>query len=134
MPTAPAGPWLEQAIAKGLIRATSSPSRGVVSLTDAPPPGASEKAFQAAVIQLAEANGWRVYHTHNSKRSAAGWPDLALVRNGVLILSELKTDTGKVSPDQEKWLTLLRAVPGVRVRLWRPSLWAAIVAELSEQK
>lgn len=101
---------------------------------DAPPPNASEKVFQAAVIRLAQAHGWRCYHTFDSRRSHAGWPDLTLVRNGVLVVAELKRDKGHVSAEQAEWLELLRAVPGVRVRLWRPAGWSEIVAELSEKK
>lgn len=96
-----------------------------------PRPGALEKEFQAAVVRLAESHGWRVYHTHYSRRSAAGYPDLTLVRKGVLILAELKTDKGRTSAAQDEWLRELRVVPGVRTRLWRPALWSAIVAELT---
>ncbi len=94
-----------------------------------PAPNCSEKVFQAAVIALAEREGWEPYHTFNSKRSHPGWPDLVLVKPPVLILAELKTDTGRTTAEQDRWLELLRGVPGVRVRLW-PSLWLAIVSEL----
>jgi hypothetical protein len=124
MPTARTGSWLAIAHAKGLI----APSQQSVS---ALPPNPTEKRFQAAVAALARRNGWEPYHTHNSKRSDPGWPDLALCRPPVLLLVELKTNTGRLSKRQRFWLDLLRRVPGVRVRLWRPSLWAAIVAELT---
>jgi hypothetical protein len=102
-----------------------------VALLDPPPDNVSEKAFMAAVVALARSSGWKCYHTRNSRGSAAGWPDLALVRAGVLLLAELKTDVGRLSDDQAEWLRALRAVEGIRVRLWRPSLWSAIVAELA---
>ena len=43
-------------------------------------PGGSERAFQTAVLELAQVTGWRSYHPHDSRRSAAGYPDLTLVR------------------------------------------------------
>jgi hypothetical protein len=51
----------------------------------------------------------------------------------VLSFAELKTDNGRVTRDQAEWHALLGEVPGVRVRLWRPALWAAIAAELTER-
>ena len=33
-----------------------------------------EADFQATVIELAELQGWRVYHTHDSRRSQPGLP------------------------------------------------------------
>ncbi len=137
MPTAPVGPWLAQALARGLIRGdtllTSADPAGrlPVRAPAPPPPGCPEKLFQARVIALATANGWAAYHTFDSRRSAAGFPDLVLVRGPVLFLAELKTDKGAASPAQRRWLELLAAVPGVRVRLWRPCHWPAIVAELT---
>ena len=38
----------------------------------------TEKAFQTAVVELAELCGWKVYHTYDSRRSAPGFPDLVL--------------------------------------------------------
>ena len=45
----------------------------------------TEKKFQAAVLQIANMYGWLAYHTHDSRRSAPGFPDLVLVRNGIQI-------------------------------------------------
>lgn len=78
-----------------------------------------EREWQAQVVEAARLMGWRVYHTHDSRRSAPGWPDLALVRDR-LVMAELKTETGRVSPEQQQWLALLTAA-GVETYLWRPS-------------
>ena len=78
-----------------------------------------EREWQAQVVGWAKTLGWRVYHTHNSRRSEPGWPDLALVRDR-LVMAELKTDTGRVSREQQEWLALLAAA-GVETYLWRPS-------------
>ena len=78
-----------------------------------------EREWQAQVVGYARQLGWRVFHVANSKRSEPGWPDLALVRDR-LVMAELKTETGRVSDDQRQWLALLDAA-GVEPYLWRPS-------------
>jgi hypothetical protein len=101
----------------------------------------SEAQFQAAVADLAERLGWLVYHTHDSRRSNPGFPDLVLVRRDRLIFAELKTEKGKVKPAQAQWLDALRAATvnlidpaaqalgvkaGVGVYVWRPGDWPEI--------
>jgi hypothetical protein len=91
-------------------------------------PPMSEKAFTTTVINLATMLGWRHYHTHDSRRSDPGWPDLVLARKipaaklilADLVFAELKTETGKVTPAQADWLEMLR-LAGQRVYIWRPS-------------
>lgn len=90
----------------------------------------SEKEFQAAVVSLAKRNGWRVYHTHDSRKSEAGFPDLVMVRAGRLIIAELKAASGKVAAAQQNWIDDLRSC-GLDVRVWRPSDWKAIVEVLT---
>lgn len=96
-------------------------------------PAMSEEHFQASVIELAHQFGWTHYHTHNSERSVAGFPDLILVRSGRMIAAELKAERGKVTPAQEAWLALLREVPGIETRIWRPSDRTMIVRTLSRR-
>jgi hypothetical protein len=43
------------------------------------------------------------------------------VRPPRLVLAELKSEAGKVTEHQARWLALLHACPGVEVFLWRPS-------------
>lgn len=71
----------------------------------------TEAQFQSTVIEMAKALGWRTYHTHDSRRSAPGFPDLVLVRDRIVYL-ELKTATGKVSHDQADWIAALTAAGG----------------------
>ena len=59
----------------------------------------TEKRFQRTLMQLARLTGWCFYHTHNSRHSAMGFPDLCLVRGNRLIFAELKTVTGKLTAD-----------------------------------
>lgn len=132
-----AGPWLEEAVRRGLIdpaqllpQARSIQEKVPESLAELPH-DISERDFQWAIIEVAEENGWTFYHTYNSRRCVAGFPDLVLVRNGVLIFSELKVGKNKTTAAQERWLDALAAVPGVRVRRWRPEHWSAIREELT---
>lgn len=82
----------------------------------------SEAELQSAVIARARALGWRWYHTHDSRRSPGGFPDLVLVNaaRGRLIFAELKREGGRFRPGQEEWLSDLRRAHG-GVYVWRPS-------------
>jgi hypothetical protein len=81
----------------------------------------TERDFQRQVLDLAGILGWTVYHPMLSKWSERGWPDLSMVRPPRFVLAELKRETGKTSPDQDRWLGMLGSCPGVEVYLWRPS-------------
>lgn len=60
------------------------------------------------------------YHTHDSRRSPTGWPDLALAGSRGLLYRELKTATGRVTPAQHAWGQRLKAV-GCDWDVWRPA-------------
>lgn len=81
-----------------------------------------EKALFEHVRSAARIGGWRLYHTFDSRRSGAGFPDLVLVhpRRKLLLFVELKRDGGKLSLDQADWFDALHVV-GADVRVWRPS-------------
>lgn len=98
----------------------------------------SEQAFQQQVVELARVCRWRTMHvrrtvgrgrTWTTSTSVTGWPDLAIWRPGQFLLVELKSDTGKVTPDQQRVLSSLCAA-GVDVRVWRPKDWEQIVETL----
>ncbi len=91
----------------------------------------SEKEFQAAVVGLARLRGWLVYHTLRSEGSAAGYPDLTLVRPPRVVFIELKPQKGRPSAEQRHWLMLLEQCPGVEVHLFRPSEWDELVEVLT---
>ena len=80
----------------------------------------TEKEFDAQVRELCDIYGWRRYHTYRSKHSPAGFPDLVLVRDGRLIFAELKSEKGKLRPEQKEWIAALEET-GVEVYVLRPS-------------
>lgn len=83
----------------------------------------NEAEFQRAVLQIALMYAWRAYHTFDSRRSAAGFPDLVLVRPPRLIFAELKQDGKNPTIAQSQWLDDLRGIHGanVEVYVWRPA-------------
>jgi hypothetical protein len=81
----------------------------------------SEKAFQQQVIQVARLTGHLAYHTLHSIGSEPGFPDLVLVHplRPSLLMPELKSERGRLTRAQERWLAALRA-NGVEAPVWRP--------------
>ena len=105
-------------------------------------PKVSEAQFQRQVIQFAQLCGWRVAHFRPAMDSkgrwktavagdGAGFPDLVLVRERVLFV-ELKTDTGRLTPDQEAWRQAAQAA-GATHHVWRPRDWPAIERTLQRR-
>ena len=95
-------------------------------------PRLSEDDLKAAVIDMAETLGWRCFSIRRSdqakvqgrRRTGKGFPDLCLVNGaGTVAFAELKSATGKPTPQQAAWLAALRTAPGVEVCLWRPEDW-----------
>lgn len=82
----------------------------------------TESELQRLVCDLATLRGWSWYHTYDSRRSNAGFPDLVLRRGPRLVFAELKSAKGVVSPAQADWLDGLRRT-GVEVYVWRPVDW-----------
>jgi hypothetical protein len=92
----------------------------------------SERELMKAVIACAERLGWVVAHINDDLYALAaregrqdalvgakGLPDLVLARNGVTLLVELKSERGRVRPEQAAWI---EASGGY---VWRPSHWLA---------
>lgn len=88
----------------------------------------SEGDLQTNIVDTVRKLGGLVYHTHDSRRSAKGFPDLVIVfpRTGALLFVELKSDTGMPTPEQVQWLEALQRAARIAVRevyLWRPDDW-----------
>ena len=102
-------------------------------------PTETEAGFLKTVLQFAKLHGWRSAHfrpawTADGWRTAVsgdgmGFPDLVLVRRGVFLVAELKTDRGRTTAEQDAWLAAFQAA-GVAAYTWRPSDWPAIAATL----
>ena len=92
----------------------------------------TEAEFQSDITRIARLTGWRCYHTFNSRRSDAGYPDLTLVNAtaGFMVLAELKTDRGKLTAAQREWIADVRRT-GQHGLVWRPALMDAITEFLS---
>lgn len=80
----------------------------------------SEADLQAAVIALARWHGLRCWHDNDSRRNAAGLPDLILVGPGGVLWRELKAARGRLRPAQEQWGSDLR-IAGQDWDVWRPA-------------
>ena len=93
----------------------------------------TEEQFSQKVSDLASYTGWKLrYHTHDSRRSAAGFPDWIFCRPPELIAVELKAEKGRLSDAQREWLQALEMCD-VEVHVWRPSQWPEIQARLGRR-
>lgn len=83
----------------------------------------SEAEWSGLVLDVARVGGWeRRYHTFSSRRSPHGFPDWVFLHPGrtrhadegtlrpELLFVELKSETGKVKPEQELWIAALGAL------------------------
>jgi len=101
----------------------------------------SERVFQDHVLTVAALHGWHGVHILRSKGNveglhslnrrfprgahhddASGVPDLLLVHPArqIGLLAELKTQRGRLSPDQRLWLEWTADLHSCRGVCWRP--------------
>ena len=99
-----------------------------------------ESDFASQVEDLLKLYGWYWCHfrparTEKGWRTAItghkGFPDYVAVRNGRLVFAELKSEKGKLTPEQQEWQDVLHLLNRKRLRmnmispievyLWRPS-------------
>ena len=90
--------------------------------------------YQKQIVDLAEACGWLVWHDNDPRRNSAGLPDLLMVRGPVLLFLEVKTEKGKVRPEQEAFIGRLKQVRYVNAEGVRPRDWEQIAAVLRSAK
>lgn len=85
----------------------------------------SEDQLSQAVTDLARLLGYRLqYHTHDSRKSAEGFPDLVMVNPRVsrVLFVELKSERGQLTEAQLLWYSALTAC-NVEAYVWRPEDW-----------
>lgn len=106
----------------------------------------TETDFQATVVEYAQAKGWLVAHfrpgmtgrvdRHGKpiwvtpvQADGKGFPDLVCVRGARICFIEVKSEEGRVSKAQQKWLEALEA-SGAETFVWHPADWHIIVKVL----
>jgi hypothetical protein len=71
------------------------------------------------------------------KKQSTCYEGILTVKNGCLVVAELKSESGETSPEQDRWLIEFARVAGclatvhlanVKVFVWRPSDWESIVS------
>ena len=96
----------------------------------------TERDFSTAVEDLLSTFGWRWTHfrparTEHSWVTALsghkGFLDYIAVRLSRLLIFELKSERGKLTPDQTEWLDALEATGKVEVYIWKPGDWFQIL-------
>ena len=90
-----------------------------------------EGTLLAEIRKLAKVHGWVCFHTYDSRKSEPGFPDVTLCDGTSLLMYELKTNTGKLTPEQAQWQALLAHTGLVETGIWRPSMWRQIAARLT---
>lgn len=83
-----------------------------------------ERDLQENVRVLANMRGWLYYHTHRSRHSPAGFPDVIAIKEdvGAIVVAECKRQKAKPTPEQQRWLQAFTRC-GIEGRLWTPSMW-----------
>lgn len=87
----------------------------------------SESALTKETDAIARRNGWLVHGIGWAKGSArfihgdTGFPDRIYVRDERMIAVEFKDEKNDPYENQMRWLNALSFVPGLEVRIWRPS-------------
>ena len=108
-------------------------------------PPITEAEFQKMVLALAKLHGWKSAHFRPGMNARGKWQtavagdgvgfvDLVLVKergdNRRILYAELKTDTGRIRPEQREWIEAINAAGGTAV-VWRPRDWDQIERELA---
>ncbi len=83
----------------------------------------TEAALQRHVETAARQLGYMTYHTWNSMRSEPGFPDLICLRDGRMIVVELKRDGKNPTTVQTAWLDAFAMVEAAEVYTFRPADW-----------
>jgi len=91
----------------------------------------TEASWQQTVKEAAEMFGWWVYHTHDSRHSQPGFPDLVLIKPPRVMFIELKRETGQLTIEQRYVMDMLGECSEIETHIARPSNWSQVVEWLS---
>lgn len=80
----------------------------------------TERQLQDLIVSAAKLAGWLVFHDHDSRRNEPGFPDLVLVRGSECLFVELKSEKGRVRPEQRVWLAAIEKVDTISSGVVRP--------------
>lgn len=95
----------------------------------------TEDELLQAITDAASYLGWRWHHIRRSDQALqmgdGGFPDLVLARDGVVLFLELKTEAGRLSYDQERWVSAINGpIDPAIARVVRPHNLDLIIREL----
>lgn len=79
----------------------------------------SEDDLMGHIACLCKDLGLLAYHTRNSRRSTAGYPDWHIVGPAASIFRECKSEKGRTTAAQDEWISWLRRA-GHDADVWRP--------------
>lgn len=108
---------------RAFVEERRSAPLNIIQLPAPPPATIGEAALQRLVIDVLRLCGWWCHHETDSRKSDPGLPDIIATRPPQLLIIELKTERGRLRPEQEWWRADLLATPGVDYLLLRPSAW-----------
>lgn len=95
--------------------------------------GATEHAFDLTIVEFAIHRGWSLtYHTHDSRKSEAGFPDRVFLHEawGRILFLELKDMIRLMTGEQVRWMAGLRAI-GAECGVVRPCDWGELERTLT---
>ena len=97
-------------------------------------PDTPEATLVGQIRQVALANGFLYYHTYDSRKSDLGFVDIVCCKPWhPLYLWEVKSATGKLSEEQERWLQFLSQATGIVSGLIRPRDFPEVAALLTRR-
>ena len=74
-------------------------------------PPLSEDELLEAVLDAGRSLGYLAYHTHDSRHSESGYPDVNLIGHGMSVWAELKKEGEKMTAAQERWAVAIGELP-----------------------
>lgn len=90
----------------------------------------TEKTWTKQVVELGKTFGWTIHHTLTAWGKSGkpitlqgdkGMPDLLMIKPPRVVFIELKRQgVNRMTPEQEAWMELLKACPGVEAYIFRP--------------